>query len=217
MIADSADRVTDLSISPIVDDDGVPMGNVTVARDITHQVDARHALEASEARLRSGLDAMLEGVSVETAIRDDTGRIVDFQIDYSNASIGRLSRVPARDQMGRRLLELFPAHLENGLFDEYVAVVETGIPFESGAFHYLDPHAAGGPLDQVLEHRASKMGDGYVLSVRDITEHHRAEREMRHLATAIEQSSDAVVITDATGSHRIRQSGVRAGQRVLPR
>ena len=44
-----------------------------------------------------------------------------------------------------------------------------------------------------------RLDDGFVLSVRDITEQHRAEREMRHLATAIEQSSDAVVITDATG------------------
>ena len=198
--AGGADRVTDVSISPIVNSDGVSMGNVTVAREITEQVEARHALEASEARLRGVLDAMLEGVTVQVAIRDDTGAVVDFLIDYSNASIGDMSRIPAEAQMGRRLLELFPAHRDNGLFDAYVGVVETGIPFESGPFHYLDPDAAGGPLDQVAEHRASKMGDGYVLSVRDITEHHRAEREMRHLATAIEQSSDAVVVTDASGT-----------------
>jgi PAS domain S-box-containing protein len=198
--ADGADRVVDLSVSPIVDGGGVPMGSVAVAREITEQVDARRALESSEARLRSVLDAMLEGVTVHTAVRDETGRIVDFRIDYSNASISAMSGIPAEAQMGRRLLELLPAHRENGLFDAYVHVVETGIPFESGAFHYLDQDAAGGPLDQIAEHRASRMGDGYVLSVRDITEQHRAEREMRHLATAIEQSSDAVVITDATGA-----------------
>ncbi len=198
--ANGADRVTDLSISPIRGADGVLMGHVTVARDITEQVDARHALEASEARLRSVLDAMLEGVSVQTAVRDDAGRIVDFRIDYSNGSIGGMSRIAADDQMGRRLLELLPAHRTNGLFDSYVGVVETGIPFESGAFHYVDPHAAGGPLDQVVEHRATRMGDGYVLSVRDITEQYRSERGMRHLATAIDQTSDAVVITDATGT-----------------
>ena len=199
--ADGADRVTDLSLSPIVDGDGVPMGNVTVARDITHQVDARHALEASEARLRSVLDAMLEGVTVETAIRDPAGRIVDFRIDYSNPSMGNISGIPIEAKAGGRgrLLELFPAHRGNGLFDAYVKVVETGAPFGSGPFHYVDPDAAGGPLDQVVEHRAARLDDGFVLSVRDITEQHRAEREMRHLATAIEQSSDAVVITDATG------------------
>ena len=111
-----------------------------------------------------------------------------------------MSGVPVDVQVGRSLLELFPAHRVNGLSTPYVDVVETGAPFDSGSFHYLDPDAAGGPLDQVVEHRASKMGDGYVLSVRDITEHHRAEREMRHLATAIEQSSDAVVVTDASGT-----------------
>jgi PAS domain S-box-containing protein len=36
-------------------------------------------------------------------------------------------------------------------------------------------------------------------SGRDVTEHHRAELEMRRLAMAIEQSGDAVFITDASG------------------
>ncbi len=197
---DGADRVTDMSIAPILGADGVPLGHIIIGRDITEEVDARRALESSEARLRNVLDAILEGVTFQTAIRDDTGRIVDFRIDYANARIGSVSRVPAGDQVARGLLELFPAHRTNGLFDAYVDVVETGIPFESDAFHYRDPHAAGGPLDQVVEHRASRMGDGYVLSVRDISEHHRSRVEMGRLATAIEQTSDAVVITDATGT-----------------
>ena len=37
-------------------------------------------------------------------------------------------------------------------------------------------------------------------TIADVTEHHRAEFEMRRLATAIEQSADAVVITDAAGA-----------------
>jgi len=131
---------------------------------------------ASGASLRVAFDTMLEGVTVQSAVRDEGGRIVDFRIDYSNPAIGGISRVAGTEQIGHTLLELFPAHLANGLFDAYVRVVETGVPFESGSFRYVDPNAAGGPLDQTLEHRAAKLGDGYVLSVRDVTDVVRERR-----------------------------------------
>lgn len=158
------------------------------------------ALAASEASLRIALDTMLEGVAINTAIRNTDGRIVDFRTDYTNAFIGRLSGIPPEVQIGGRLLEQLPAFRTNGLFEAYVRVVETGTPFESGPFHYVDPNGIGGPLDQIVEHRAAKLGDGYIVSVRDVTAHHRAELEMRRLATAIEQSFASIVITDAAGN-----------------
>ena len=41
---------------------------------------------------------------------------------------------------------------------------------------------------------------GWLGVARDVTERHRGEREMRRLSTAIEQSTDAVVITDTSGA-----------------
>lgn len=193
---DGSVRRLEVSVAPTHDASGEIAGWVGVMHNITERVEAHAALEASEARLRTALDTMLEGVTVQSAIRDDGGRIVDFRILYSNPAIGDMSHIPPDRQVGRTLLELFPAHRSNGLFENYVGVVVTGAPFESGPIRYVDPDAAGGPLDQVAEHRAARLGDGFVLSVRDVTAHHRAELEMRRLATAIEQSADAVVITD---------------------
>jgi PAS domain S-box-containing protein len=188
------------TITPTRDASGDISGWIGVLRDVSERQRAHAALEASEVHLRTALDTMLEGVTIQSAIRDEHGRIVDFRVDYANSAIGVIGGTAGSLQMGRTLLELFPAHRANGLFEAYVRVVETGVPFESGAFRYLDPDAAGGPLDQVLDHRAAKLGDGYVLSVRDVTARDRAEREMHRLATAIEQSSDAVVITDTSGA-----------------
>lgn len=98
-----------------------------------HEADrkrAETALESSERHLRTALDTMLEGVAIQTAIRDGQGRIVDFTIDYANSAIGMISGTAGSLQAGRTLLELFPAHRTNGLFDAYVGVVETGVPFE---------------------------------------------------------------------------------------
>ena len=43
----------------------------------------------------------------------------------------------------------------------------------------------------------------------------RGEAERRRLAVAIEQSADAVVITDDDGRDRVREPGLRAGHRLL--
>ena len=163
----------EVNIAPILDANRDISSWVGVLQDITERVEAVHALKASEARLRTAFDTMLEGVAVASSVRDASGSIVDFRIEYANPSIGEISRVAPADQVGHTLLELFPAHRNNGLFDSYAHVVETGVAFDSGSARYVDPDAVGGPLDQVLEHRVARLGDGYVLSVRDVSASHR--------------------------------------------
>jgi len=166
-------------------------------QDIAEQEKARASLAASEARLRTAMDSMVDGVVVASAIRDEAGRIVDFRTDYANATIGTITGVPAAEQIGHTLLELFPAHRTDGQFEAYVGVVETGVPFDSPDFHYVDPDAAAGPLDQYVDQYVAKMGDGYVLSVRDVADLRRGEAERARLSAAIEQSADSIMITDA--------------------
>ncbi len=158
------------------------------------------SLKAPETRLRTALDTMRDGVTIQSAIRDEHGRIIDFRVDYANSAIGVIRATAGSPQAGHTLLELLPAHRTNGLFDRYVNVVETGVPFASDAFQYVDPDAADGPLDQLLDLHAARIDDGFVLSVRDVTDHHRADRAMRRLAAAINQTVDAVVITDTNGT-----------------
>ncbi|MHB8398914.1 MAG: PAS domain S-box protein, partial [Candidatus Limnocylindrales bacterium] len=121
---------------------GSIVGMAGLGHDVTGREEARAALESSETRLRTALDTMLDGVTVMSAIRDASGHIVDFRSDYANLAIANLSLVTANEQAGRTLLQLFPAHRTDGLFDAYVRVVETGVPFESGSVRYIDPDAA---------------------------------------------------------------------------
>jgi PAS domain S-box-containing protein len=116
-----------------------------VARDVTERQAAHMALEASEGRLRTALETMLEGVTAQSAVRDASGRITDFRIDYSNSAIGVIGGTAGSLQAGRTLLELFPAHRTNGLFDAYVRVVGTGVPFASDDFRTWIPTRPAGP------------------------------------------------------------------------
>ena len=178
-----------------------PHAAVTSFADITERKRAETALASSERHLRTALDTMLDGVTIQSAIRDEEGRVVDFAIDYANSAIGLISGTAGSLQAGRTLLELFPAHRANGLFDAYVQVVETGVPFQSEAFHYVDADAEAGALDQVLDLRAARIGDGYVLSVRDVTEHRKAEQvlvEQRALLEALmDNTPDHIYFKDA--------------------
>jgi two-component system, cell cycle sensor histidine kinase and response regulator CckA len=170
---------------------------LTVYRDITERKQADEALTASVDRLKIAMDAMLDGVSILSAVRDDSGRIVDFRIDYANAAIGVISRVAAEEQVGHTLLELFPAHRANGLLEAFIRVADTGVPFTSADFRYADPKAEGGPLDQILDQRVARLGDGCILSVRDVTEVQRVRDERERLAAIVEEAADGLLVTDA--------------------
>src|SRR3954454_3263899 len=83
------------------------------------------ALEAEE-ELRSSLEAIDEAFFRMGTVRDDAGRIADFEYLFCNRAALALLGRRREDLVGRRLLELFPTHLTNGLFDAYVQVAETG-------------------------------------------------------------------------------------------
>jgi PAS domain-containing protein len=81
--------------------------------------------------VRPSLESLDEAFFRMTAVRDATGRIVDFRYHYCNrAALAVLGR--RREQVfGGSLLEMFPSHRTDGLFDAYVVVVESGNPLAS--------------------------------------------------------------------------------------
>ncbi len=191
---------------------GDAVGTFGVSRDVTERTTealererltealVEHAalLEASEQRLRTALSSLLEGVAIASAIRDDAGEVVDFRFDLGNQPIAHIGGIDPDALVGHTLLELFPGHRANGLFESYRRIVETGLPFEVDDFHYVDPDAAGGPLDQYLDIRAARLGDGYVVSVRDITERRAAAEQLRESEYFFRETQRAASI----GSYR---------------
>lgn len=132
--------------------------------------------QQSEGDLHSALEALDEAFFRMSAKRDATGHVVDFTYEYCNRAALELLGRRREEVLGRRLLELFPSHLTNGLFDAYARVTETGEPLR---YEFtFDEGGVAGEFEVVV----SRVGDGYVLAGHDISERKRLEREQERLA-----------------------------------
>src|SRR4051794_40040167 len=145
-------------------------------------------------QLSAFLDAIDEAFFRMGAVRDATGRIVDFEYQYCNRTALALLGRRREDVLGRRLLELFPSHVTNGLFDSYARVVETGEPLRyEFAF---DERGVSGEFEVVV----SRAGDGYALAGHDISERKRLEREVATLTQQLQSAlTSRVLIEQAKG------------------
>jgi PAS domain S-box-containing protein len=129
------------------------------------------ALKASQAALRGVLDSATSGIFAADAVRDASGRITDFRFTLVNPMCEKMLFHTAESLLGNTLLGLFPGVTENGLFDAYVSVTESGQPAEVESY-YSDQQ-----LDFWLNVSVVKVGDGVAVTFTDITTRKRAEAE----------------------------------------
>lgn len=128
----------------------------------------QRSLAKSERRLREALDALLEDVTIAEAVRGEHGAIVDFRIVYANRrSVDGAGRALS-EQLGARVLDLYPAFRENGLFESFARVVETGEPFVADERQY-DDVVDGTAIHGWWSLLVSRLGDGYLACSRDMT------------------------------------------------
>lgn len=144
-------------------DQGVAVRMVGSHLDMTQLIEVQEALKTSEMQLSSILNSSLDGIMAFQSIRDTQGTIIDFVWLLSNPTACNIIKKSPEDIRGKHLLEEMPGNREEGLFDMYVQVVESGQPHQR-EFYY---HYEG--LDHWFQTIAVKLGDGFVVTFRDIT------------------------------------------------
>lgn len=166
--------------------------------------ESNQQLQASEERFRASVENILDCFGVYSAIRDDQGKIIDFRIDYVNGAACQNNQLTYEQQIGKRLCELLPGHRENGLFDDYCQVVETGEPLIRDSLVYEDEYEQR-RLVKVFDIRIAKLGDGFVATWRDVTHRRLTEEQLyRHrqeLQALIENSPDIIARVDRNLRH----------------
>jgi PAS domain S-box-containing protein len=190
--ADGTRRMLDLTLHPLLDD----TAGGTTAYLVAQGVDLTEALEAQPADVdvrgraqdlfRAALDAMLDSVAIARAVRDDDGTIVDYTMTFVNrASVEGSERAPD-DYVGVRLSTVVPAWRQSPLWQQFHDVVETGAPFVGERMPYQVVARDGTVHSGYWDLRVTKLGDGYISALRDVTALVEAEaglREAERVAT----------------------------------
>ncbi|MCC7451972.1 MAG: CHASE3 domain-containing protein [Anaerolineae bacterium] len=196
---------------PLCDKRGQITGIVGISRDITERKQMEDALRVSEEQFRTSVEAMVDGFAIFSAMRDEAGQIIDFRYEYINVVGCQLNQRSREEHIGHTLLELFPEQKPTGLFEEYTSVVETGQSLIRDSLVYEDVYGGGQRLTRAYDVRLTKLGDGFVVIWRDVTERKRAEEEIQRLnadlkrrAAALEAANQELESCSYSVSHDLR-------------
>lgn len=141
---------------------------------------------------RHAMDAMLDQVILARAIRDGSGAIVDFELDFANTAALTATGRTAEAVVGRRARELYPGLVSSGLYDRFCQVVETGVPWEAERLPYEDRAADGRVVSGWWNVQVMKVDDGYLAASRDVTDLVEADRLAGEAREALEREHLAV-------------------------
>jgi chemotaxis family two-component system sensor kinase Cph1 len=133
-----------------------------------------YQLQQSQSLLASILNSSLDGVVAYSAVRNIEGNIVDFQWLLINPAAEKFYGLLLNEIVGKNLLAELSQFRNNGLFDLYVSVVETGETVD-GEFSYEHERDTIVWLHIV----AVKLNDGLAVTFRNITDRKRAEIALR--------------------------------------
>ncbi|MBO0936271.1 PAS domain-containing protein [Fibrella sp. HMF5335] len=163
--------------------------------DITDTKRAQLEYHHQAELLRSVLDGSQNAIVAFDAIRNADGAIIDFRYILQNEA--NRQRVKRTDEqvIGNTMLTYFPITLTNGLFNQYVQVVETGQPMRTEVS--FDYGLGEGWYDLSVVKRA----DGIVLTVQDKTVQKKAEVALQEqaglLRTVVDNSPTGIVLYKA--------------------
>ncbi len=139
-------------------------------------------LRASQTQLQSVFNTTLVQFSMLEAIRDEQGRITDFEIKLVNHELEKVTG--CADLIGKRYTQEYPGVREVGIFDLMVKTVETGEP---QLLEYYFPH---NDINRWFSSMFVKLNDGVVASNTDITARIQAEDERLRNYLLLQQSED---------------------------
>jgi PAS domain S-box-containing protein len=137
-----------------------------MVRDSRDPAGDRHGLDE---HLLDVLDSILDLVVIERAVRDESGEIVDFEIEWMNGTSIDAAGRSREALIGSRVSELSPGLADGGLIAGYRRVVETGEPLVVPTLAY-DDVIDGRTVSRYYTVQATKFGDGLIVASRDVSE-----------------------------------------------
>ncbi len=186
----------EVNVAVTTGDDGRERYRVIHQHDITERRRTDRELIQRQEMFAAAVGSMLDAFAIAHAVRDEGGRIVDFEYEYVNDAACREYQRTREETVGRRALDVLPGYAEAGVLAQCVAVVETGKPLDVNAAVLEDPRGKGDTRARVFDYRLVRLGDGITITWRDVTKRVAAEERFRALLQA---APDAILSVGSDG------------------
>jgi diguanylate cyclase (GGDEF)-like protein len=164
-----------------------------------HRNIARRGAEEAQSKFLAAAEASLDAFSLLDAVRDKSGRIVDFRIQYVNANAEKLIGRQRSDVLGQSLCDAMPILKASGVFDRWCRVVESGEPLNGE-----HPVPQGNLLQATWVHyQVIKLGDSLAITCSDISVEKATQERYKQLAeftdSVFQNAPFSIVATDVGG------------------
>ncbi len=178
--------------------------------EIIKRRETEEILYQSRALLASVLNSSLDGIAAMQAVREPmTGDIEDFRCLVVNPVISRTFARTREDMSGKLVLKRFLSRIDGELFNRFVEIVETGEPLQQDFYYPLG--------DSYWFHFvAVKLGDGFAITIRDITTRKQIELALQEANQKLEQLANLDGLTQVANrrcfNDRLREEWLQLAQ-----
>lgn len=150
-----------------------------------------------EADLRTAiLENIRTGVAVMTAVRNDSGQVIDFRFTHLNANAGRITNRQPAELIGALYSDVWPEARQNGVLDWHIQVAESG---ETARLDAIPIRV--GLHDGWYNIRICPFGEGVIATFTDITALKQAElvnqQQADLLRSVLDSSANAIIALSA--------------------
>ena len=143
--------------------------------EVLARIENQLTIQRQQRLLTSVLESSLDGIAALQCIRNNEGKVIDFQFLVANTTAARMVNSLPSDIVGKQLLEKFPQLKQEKLFSECLAVVEEGITIDREIYH----ESTRGWYHITIV----KLDDGIALTLRDITNRKNIELALERQAS----------------------------------
>jgi two-component system cell cycle response regulator len=172
--------------------------------------EAEEVLDQSRALLASVLNSSLDGIAAMQAVRNtETGEIEDFRCLVVNPVIARAFKSSREEMIGKLVLKKFLTNIDPKLFNCFVNVVETGESLEED-FYYESGKSCW------LHFVAVKLGDGFSVTIRDITARKQIELALQDANQKLKELANLDGLTQVANRRCFNNRLQSEWQRLAP-
>ncbi|WP_413174056.1 diguanylate cyclase domain-containing protein [Anabaena azotica] len=158
-------------------------------QEVNNRREAEEILYHSRALLASVLNSSLDGIAAMQAVRNPTtGNIEDFRCLVVNPVIAKVFERSREDLIGKLVLKRFLSHIEPELFGHFVNIVEKSETLERD-FYYPSGESFW------FHFVAVKLGDGFAITIRDITRRKQIELALQQANQQLELLANLDALT----------------------